>query len=75
MTKPRLTDTVRASPWMTPPQAAEYLSVSLGTLHNWTSARYIPHARRGRVVRYHRDRLDEWLAKGACRGRTTIADS
>lgn len=63
------------SPWLTPTQAAEYLAISLGTLRNWTSARYVPFARRGRVVRYHRDALDKWLARNSCPGRSTIADS
>ena len=62
----------RASPWLTPPEAAEYLGVALGTLRNWTSARYVPHAKRGRVVRYHRDALDDWLSRGACTGRATL---
>jgi len=63
------------TPWMTPEVTAGYLGVSLGTLRNWTSARYIPFAKRGRVVRYHRDAIDRWLSRGSCPGRTTIADS
>jgi excisionase family DNA binding protein len=63
------------SPWLTPVQAAAYLQVALGTLRNWTSARFVPFVRRGRVVRYHRDHLDRWLGQGACRGRSTLADS
>ena len=71
----QLGDAVRPpSPWMTPQQAAEYLSISLGTLRNWTSARYIPFSKRGRVVRYHKESVDAWLARGACAGRATIAD-
>jgi excisionase family DNA binding protein len=62
------------SPWMSPRDAAEYLGVALGTLRNWTSARYVPFSRRGRVVRYHRNHLDRWLSKGSCPGRSTIAD-
>lgn len=62
------------SPWMNPEQTAQYLSVAIGTLRNWTSQRYIPFARRGRVVRYHRAELDKWLSRGACKGRTSIAD-
>ena len=61
------------SPWLTAVEAAEYLGVALGTLRNWTSARYVPFCRRGRTVRYHRERLDAWLMSGACSGRTTIA--
>ena len=62
------------SPWMTPIEASLYLGVALGTLRNWTSARFIPFAKRGRTVRYHRDKLDAWLATGACTGRTTMPD-
>jgi excisionase family DNA binding protein len=63
-----------ASPWMTPVEAAAYLGIALGTLRNWTSAHFVPHAKKGRVVRYHRDALDRWLARGACTGRSTFAD-
>jgi excisionase family DNA binding protein len=59
---------------MTPEQAAGYLGVAIGTIHNWTSLRYIPFARRGRVVRYHRVQIDRWLLRGACPGRSTIPD-
>jgi excisionase family DNA binding protein len=73
---PKLTDAIRSeSPWMLPEQAAAYIGVSLGTLRNWTSARYIPFSKRGRVVRYHRGAVDRWLGKGARPGRTTLADN
>lgn len=62
------------SPWLKPADAAVYLGVSLGTLRNWTSARYVPFSKRGRVVRYHRDALDRWLSRGSCTGRSTLAD-
>ena len=62
------------SPWMTPQEAAAYLRIALGTLRNWTSARFIPFAKRGRVVRYHRESIDRWLAKGSCAGRSTLPD-
>ena len=62
------------SPWLTPEDAAAYLGVALGTLRNWTSAKYVPFARRGRVVRYHRELLDRWMSQGSCNGRTTFAD-
>ncbi len=62
------------TPWMKPETAAEYLGVALGTLRNWTSAGYVPHSKRGRVVRYHRDRIDEWLRDGACSGRPALIE-
>lgn len=62
------------SPWLKPCEAAAYLGISLGTLRNWTSARYVPFAKRGRVVRYNQLALDRWLQKGACLGRTSFAN-
>lgn len=63
-----------ASPWMSPEETARYLGIALGTLRNWTSARFIPFAKRGGVVRYHREAIDRWLAKGGCSGRSSLAD-
>jgi len=57
---------------MTPKEAALYIGIAIGTLRNWTSARYVPHSKRGRVVRYDRHAIDQWLRRGACPGRATI---
>ena len=62
------------SPWLTPPAAAEYLGVALGTLRNWTSSGRVPHARRSRVVRYHRAELDDWL-RGGTTGAAALVGS
>jgi len=61
------------TPWMTVREVAVYLSVSPGTIRNWVSQRYIPFAKRGRVVRFHRGRIDEWLSRNASRGRTSFS--
>lgn len=61
------------SPWLTPPDAARYVGVALGTMRNWTSGGRIPYVRRGRVVRYHRDELDAWLRGGECHLQGTSA--
>ena len=61
------------SPWLTVHEVAWYLSVSAGTVRNWVSQRYIPFARRGRVVRFHREKIDQWLAAGSCKGRLTVS--
>jgi excisionase family DNA binding protein len=63
------------SPWLPPEQAAAYLGVALGTLRNWVSMRYVPFARRGRVVRFHREKLDAWLRRGECKGRLEHAQN
>jgi len=61
------------TPWMTVEEVARYLSVSPGTVRNWVSQKYIPHAKRGRVVRFHRSKIDLWLSRNSCPGRLTIA--
>ena len=63
------------TPWLTPAVAATYLGIALGTLRNWTSARFVPFAKRGGVVRYHRGDLDKWLRHGQCRGRATFVNA
>lgn len=68
------TAAVISTPWLTPRLAAAYLGIAIGTLRNWTSMRFVPHAKRGRMVRYHRDELDRWLAAGARSGRRTRAN-
>lgn len=57
------------TPWLTVLEVAAYLSVSAGTVRNWVSQRRIPFARRGRVVRFHREKIDRWLSAGECAGR------
>jgi excisionase family DNA binding protein len=54
------------SPWLTTEHAADYLSVSVGTLYNWRSKGRGPRYHVvGRIVRYHRDQLDAFLQAGA----------
>lgn len=72
---PQSTQRVPTSPWMKPEEAAEYLGVALGTLRNWTSAKFVPFSKRGGIVRYHRNQLDKWLLAKSCKGRSTYANS
>ncbi len=66
----RVTTSVSTTPWMRPAEAAEYLGIAIGTLRNWTSARFIPFVKRGGVVRYNRAELDRWLLRAGCPGRS-----
>lgn len=61
-----MTNQPNDTPWMTSEVAASYLSVSAGTMHNWRSKGIGPTYRIvGRIIRYHRDDLDEFLMAGA----------
>ncbi len=51
------------SEWMTYEEVAEYLSVAVGTVRNWVSARKIRFSKRGGMVRFKRDEVDAWLEK------------
>jgi excisionase family DNA binding protein len=54
------------SPWLTPAEAAAYLSVSPGCMANWRSQGKGPRYHVvGKVVRYHRDQLDAFMLAGA----------
>ncbi len=54
-------------------QAADYLGVKPQTLASWTCTRRynLPVIKVGRLVKYRRRDLDEWLA---CRTQTTPAE-
>jgi excisionase family DNA binding protein len=56
-----------SSPWMTPKEAAAYISVHPGTMHNWRSQGKGPTYKvvGTRIVRYHRQDLDAFLSAGA----------
>ena len=65
-------DLNRASPWMTPDDAAQYLSVSKRGLEDMRSQSSGPryHKVGARLVRYHRGDLDCWLlSDGRLEGR------
>jgi excisionase family DNA binding protein len=42
-------------------EAAEYLGCTTDTLKVWTSKRRVPFVRVGRLVRFRKRDLDEWL--------------
>lgn len=59
--------------WMTVSGVASYLQLSPGTVRNMVSERRIPFGRRGRIVRFHRQHIDEWMSHRACKGRLSRA--
>ena len=54
-------DELVESPWMTIDQAARYLQVSVSSIRIWISKGRMPAHKNGRVVRLHRQELDNWL--------------
>ena len=42
-------------------RAADYLGCAPGTLRNWTSKRRVPYRKVGRLTRFLKRDLDDWL--------------
>lgn len=53
------------TPWLTYEGAAEYVSLSVKTLHSLVSARQIPVYGSRRRRRFRKDMLDMWLTNSA----------
>ena len=51
-----------AEPWISAEQAAEHLGYALGTLYNKIAdGESIPHRKVGRMFKFKRSELDEWV--------------
>lgn len=59
----------RDSHWMRPINAAQYLGVRVGTLARWRlEGRGPEYSRAGRLIRYFRPALDNWLQSRSAGG-------
>lgn len=54
----------QSSPWLSAPEAAEYLRCPLSRIRKLTATGDLPHEREGRRVLYRREELDEFIRKG-----------
>jgi len=46
---------------LSPSQLAENLSISIETVYAWTSQKKIPYIKIGRLVRFKKDEVNQWL--------------
>lgn len=53
-------------------QAAQFIGVSLATLYGLTSARKIPHNKRGKRLYFDRQELINWIRAGKRKSQTEI---
>lgn len=44
-------------------ETAKYLDIHPGTLYRWAQRKRIPAAKMGKVWRFKREKLDEWIDK------------
>ena len=50
-------------------QTAEYLGVPVSTIYNLSMRARIPHSHIGKLLRFKKDAIDNWLAEGGCDGK------
>ena len=43
-------------------ELSEYLGVKVNTLYSWISEKRIPYIKVGRLVRFDKNKIEEWLA-------------
>ncbi len=48
---------------LTPEQAAQYLQVKLSTIYNWSMRRILPVCKLGKLNRYRKTDLDNFISK------------
>lgn len=51
-------------PWLTAPEAAEYLRCPLSRIYHFTSLERIPVHREGSRLLFNRNELDSWVVQG-----------
>ena len=54
---------VESSGLLTPEQAAQYLQVKLSTIYNWSMRRILPVCKLGKLNRYRKSDLDNFISK------------
>ncbi|MGC9455789.1 MAG: helix-turn-helix domain-containing protein [Phycisphaerae bacterium] len=54
---------------MTVEEVAEFLRVRPSTVYDWAKDGKIPASKVGRLWRFHRDEIDEWVRNGGASGK------
>ena len=52
---------MRRTDLLTPDEVCDLLSISKKTLYGWTSRHEIPFIKLGRLLRFRREEIDQWL--------------
>lgn len=52
-------------------ECAAYLDVTPDTIYKWISRQKIPHIKLGRLIKFDKEKLDNWLKKKSIRSRSS----
>lgn len=56
---------------LTPKEVAAYIGMNVGSLYHWVAARRIPHIKIGKLLRFNKAAIDEWLQANAVKEKET----
>jgi len=57
------------SKYYTPQELANLLNVKISTIYSWTHIGFLPTTKIGKLIRFRKKTIEEWLAKRESRGR------
>ena len=47
--------------WLLVEDVCKYLNVSRDTVYKWVQFKFIPHYKVGKLLRFHKDEIDQWI--------------
>jgi len=61
--------------WISVEEVAAYLGVKRDTIYKWINRRNMPAHKAGRLWKFRKEEVDEWVHSGGARGADETKDS
>lgn len=61
--------------WISVEEVAAYLGVKRDTIYKWINRRKMPAHKAGRLWKFRKEEVDEWVRSGGARGADKTEDS
>jgi len=58
--------------WLNVEELSEYIGLKKSTIYTYISRKVIPHYKRGHIVRFLRQEIDEWMMEGKVQTDTEL---
>lgn len=56
--------------WLSVDEIADYLGVKRDTIYKWINRRQLPGHKAGRLWKFRKNEVDEWILKGKAKSTT-----
>jgi excisionase family DNA binding protein len=56
---------------LTPKQLSDLLQIKLSTVYKWAHYEYVPYIKIGSLLRFKKEKIEEWLRKKERKGRVS----